>query len=221
MEMIPWSSNYTFAVKLKLEGEPETIAVYKPKRGETPLWDFPSGTLYKREYAAYLASRILGWQFIPYTVVRDGPYGVGTMQLFVEHDRGADYFQFKDEFAEQLQRIAVFDLIANNADRKSGHCLKGADGIIWGIDHGLTFHPQMKLRTVIWDWGGEPIPESLLQHVERFTSDPDRCARMRAVLSELLDPLEVEIFFERIQRVLEIRTYPMIGSRRSVPWPWH
>jgi hypothetical protein len=221
MEMIPWSSNYTFAVKLKLEGEPETIAVYKPKRGETPLWDFPSGTLYKREYAAYLTSRILGWQFIPYTVVRDGPYGVGTMQLFVEHDRGADYFQFKDEFAEQLQRIALFDLIANNADRKSGHCLKGADGIIWGIDHGLTFHPQMKLRTIIWDWGGEPIPDPLLRDLERFTADPDRCARMRAVLSELLDPLEVEIFFERIQRALEIRAYPMIGSRRSVPWPWH
>ena len=219
--MIPWSSNYTFAVKLKLEGEPETIAVYKPKRGETPLWDFPSGTLYRREYAAYLASRILGWDFIPYTVVRDGPYGVGTMQLFVEHERGADFFQFKETCTEQLQRIALFDLIANNADRKGGHCLKGVDGTIWGIDHGLTFHPQMKLRTVIWDFGGEPIPETLLADLERFCADEDRTARMHAILAELLDSTEVEVFFERIQRALELRTYPIIGSRRSVPWPWH
>jgi hypothetical protein len=221
MEMIPWSSNYTFAVKLKLEGEPETIAVYKPKRGETPLWDFPNGTLYKREYAAYLASRIIGWEFIPYTVVRDGPYGVGTMQLWVEHDRGADFFQFKESCVEQLQRIALFDLIANNADRKGGHCLKAADGTIWGIDHGLTFHPQMKLRTVIWHFGGEPIPDPLLEDLERFAADQRRSARMRAILTELLDPIEVDIFFERIQRALEIRAYPMIGSRRSVPWPWH
>ena len=182
---------------------------------------FPERHPIRREYAAYLASRILGWQFIPYTVVRDGPYGVGTMQLFVEHERGADYFQFKDAFAEQLQRIALFDLIANNADRKGGHCLKGTDGVIWGIDHGLTFHPQMKLRTIIWDWGGEAIPESLLQDLERFCADPNRSERMRAVLTELLDPTEVDIFFERIQRALEIREYPMIGSRRSVPWPWH
>lgn len=221
MEMIPWSSNYTFAVKLKLEDEPETIAVYKPKRGEAPLWDFPSGTLYKREYAAYLASRIIGWEFVPYTVVRDGPYGVGTMQLFVEHDRGADYFQFRDSCVEQLQRIALFDLIANNADRKGGHCLLGVDGTIWGIDHGLTFHPQMKLRTVIWDFGGEPIPEPLLEDLERFCHDDGRTTRMRAILTELLDPIEVDIFFERIERALEIRTYPMIGNRRSVPWPWH
>jgi hypothetical protein len=221
MEMIPWSSNYTFAVKLKLEDEPETIAVYKPKRGETPLWDFPSGTLYKREYAAYVASRILGWEFIPYTVVRDGPYGVGSMQLFVEHDRGADFFQFKESCTEQLQRIALFDLIANNADRKGGHCLKSADGTIWGIDHGLTFHPQMKLRTVIWHFGGEAIPDPLLDDLERFAADQRRSARMRSILTKLLDQIEVDVFFERIERALEIRQYPMIGSRRSVPWPWH
>jgi uncharacterized repeat protein (TIGR03843 family) len=221
MEMIPWSSNYTFAVKLKLEGEPEAIAVYKPKRGETPLWDFPSGTLYRREYAAYLVSQILGWRFIPCTVVREGPYGVGTMQLFVDHDHKVDFFEYKEEFAEQLQRIALFDLIANNADRKGGHCLKGRDGTIWGIDHGLTFHPQPKLRTVIWHFGGEAIPDWLIRDLARFLADPDRSTRMRAILTELLDPAEVDIFFERIRLALEIRTYPMIGNRRSVPWPWH
>lgn len=221
LEMIPWSSNYTFAVKLKLDDEPEAVAVYKPKRGEAPLWDFPSGTLYRREYAAYLTSRILGWRFIPTTVVRDGPYGVGTMQLFVDHDRRADFFEYKADFTEQLQRIALFDLIANNADRKGGHCLKGTDGIIWGIDHGLTFHPQPKLRTVIWDFGGEAIPDGLLTDLEHFLADQERCQRMRTILAELLDPDEVEIFFERIRLALQVRIYPMIGSRRSVPWPWH
>lgn len=221
MESIPWSSNYTFAVKLKAEDDHSILAVYKPKRGEAPLWDFPDGTLYRREYAAYMASRLLGWNFIPTTVVREGPYGIGSMQLYIDHETGADFFRYKGDFSEQLQRIALFDLIANNADRKGGHCLKGHDGNIWGIDHGLTFHPQFKLRTVIWDFGGDPIPEVLLADLQRFLDDEERVSRMRHILGELLEDVEVETFFERIGRALEIKIYPNISSRRSVPWPWH
>lgn len=221
MESIPWSSNYTFAVKLQGEQGAEIMAVYKPRRGETPLWDFPDGTLYRREYAAFVASRIIGWSFIPPTVIRDGPHGIGSMQFFVDHDPRADFFSYKAEFTEQLQRIALFDLLANNADRKGGHCLKGSDGIIWGIDHGLTFHPQPKLRTVIWDFGGDDIPPQLLADLERLVADERRNERLRSVLCQLLDSVEVDVFMQRIERALEIRTYPVIHGRRATPWPWH
>lgn len=221
LELIPWSSNYTYAVRIQLDSNPGTLAVYKPRRGEIPLWDFPDGTLYKREYAAYVACRLLGWDFIPLTVIRDGPHGIGSVQLFVDHEPRADFFSFKSEFAEQLQRIALFDVIANNADRKGGHCLRASDGKIWGIDHGLTFHPQFKLRTVIWDFSGEPIPDALLGDLDRFLADSRRLAAMRRALGDLLDPVEVEMFFERIGGVLEMRTYPGMTSRRSHPWPRH
>lgn len=221
MESIPWSSNYTFAVKLQGKHGAEMMAVYKPRRGEAPLWDFPDGTLYRREYAAYVASRIIGWSFIPTTVIREGPHGIGSMQLFVDHDPRADFFSYKTQFVDQLQRIALFDLLANNADRKGGHCLKGHDGVIWGIDHGLTFHPQPKLRTVIWDFGGEIIPADLLGDLERLVADQQRVDRLRSVLNELLEPVEVDVFLQRIERALEIRTYPVIHGRRATPWPWY
>lgn len=152
------SSNYVYLASLRGPAGETLAAIYKPQRGERPLWDFPEGTLHLREVAAYRLSLVLGWPFIPPTVLRDGPGGEGSLQLFVEHDPNRHFFEQREEPAlvPQLQRIALFDYVANNADRKGGHCLLDADGRIWAIDHGLCFHAQYKLRSVIWDWAGEP-----------------------------------------------------------------
>src|SRR5690606_34583588 len=146
-ELIPWGSNYTFAAALVDQQGGRCLAVYKPRRGEAPLYDFPSGTLFLRERAAYLAARLLGWDFIPPTIIRTGPHGIGSVQLFVEAEENAHYFEFHRQRAAELQSMALFDLLVNNADRKAGHCLLGKDGRVWGIDHGLTFHHLPKLRT--------------------------------------------------------------------------
>jgi hypothetical protein len=219
-ESIPWSSNYTFASQLELDGGASILAIYKPRRGEIPLYDFPDGTLYKRERAAYVTCRALGWEFIPPTIIRDGPHGVGSLQLYVDVEPRADYFKFKDQYRTELQEIALFDVIANNADRKAGHCLRARDGRIWGIDHGLTFNTVPKLRTVIWDFAGEPVPPPLVRQLEAFRHDPARVAMLRKQLEQLLARHEVEAFFKRVDAILECRRYPSMTSRRSVPWPW-
>ncbi|MEE8303163.1 MAG: SCO1664 family protein, partial [Candidatus Tectomicrobia bacterium] len=139
--LIPWGSNYTFLVSMDVEEPVPLLGIYKPRRGETPLWDFPEGTLYKREYASFLLSEALGWQLVPPTIIRKGPNGIGSVQLFMHHqDEDADYFALRQQHVREVQMMAVFDMIANNTDRKAGHCLRGEDGHIWGIDHGLTFH---------------------------------------------------------------------------------
>lgn len=220
-EMIPWSSNYTFAARMEIDGRPPFLAVYKPRRGEMPLYDFPDGTLYKRERAAYLTSRALGWEFIPPTIIRDGPHGVGSVQLFIEPAPRTDYFEFKDQHRSDLQRIALFDVIANNADRKAGHCLRACDGKIWGIDHGLTFNAAPKLRTVIWDFAGEQVPTPLLRQLQEFRANQARVDGLRRRLGQLLAHAEVEMFLRRIDAVLDARRYPAMSSRRSMPWPWY
>ena len=165
---LPDASNATLLVELALDGA-TGLAVYKPLRGERPLWDFPRG-LYRREVAAYLFSESLGWGIVPPTIVREGPHGEGSLQHFVMADFAQHYFTLMEDPAHRLalQRICVFDLIANNADRKSGHCLLGPDGAVYGIDQGLCFHVDPKLRTVIWDWAGEPIPPALVADVSRL-----------------------------------------------------
>ena len=220
-EVIPWSSNYTFAARLVSDERPDCLAIYKPRRGEVPLYDFPDGTLYKRERAAYLTSRALGWGFIPPTVIRDGPHGIGSVQLYVEAEPRAEFFQYKDDHRAEVQRIALFDVIANNADRKAGHCLKGRDGRIWGIDHGLTFNTAPKLRTVIWDFAGEPIPVPLLRQLAEWSQDATRSDALRGQLDELLSRQEVNTFFRRVDAILEQGSYPSMASRRSIPWPWY
>lgn len=221
LESIPWSSNYTFVAHLKVEDYPQFYAVYKPRRGEIPLYDFPDGTLYKRERAAYLACVALGWDFIPPTVIRDGPHGIGSYQLLVDVDPRADYFKYKDDHVSEVQCIGLFDVVANNADRKAGHILKDRRGKLWGIDHGLTFNTDHKLRTVIWDWQGEAIPGPLKHQLEAFRRDPKRVAALRSELLELLTPAEVELFFKRIEAVASRGQYPPMHSRRAVPWPWY
>ncbi len=209
-----WGSNYTFLVNVNNGGQ-GCQAVYKPRDGEAPLWDFPSGTLYKREYCAYLLSQILGWELVPLTVIRDGPYGVGSLQLFVEHDPQVHYYSLRDDHSEELKRIACFDLISNNADRKGIHCIQGADGHIWGIDHGLTFHAHLKVRTVIWDFAGEPIPEELLDDLETFGAklgEPDGAAKE---LVEQLHPTEFDALKQRIEWITAAREFPGTTRRRA------
>jgi hypothetical protein len=214
---IPWGSNYSFIAVLARASEPEMLAVYKPRRGEVPLWDFPDGTLYMREYAAYRVSRALGMEFIPPTVIREGPHGVGTFQVFVEPDDSVEYYQFRGEHVDELRSIALFDVITNNADRKAGHCFKGRDGRIWGIDHGLTFNVVPKLRTVIWDFCGQQLPRELAERLMEFCTHPSRGDELRAELEPILHPHEVEAFFTRLERVCERGEFPALDPYRNVP----
>ena len=212
LELSPWGSNYTFLAKVR-DSFRECSAVYKPRDGEMPLWDFPSGTLYKREYAAYLLSQLLGWGFVPVTTIREGPHGVGSLQLYVEHDPRTNYFSLRDSHPDELRMMACFDLVANNTDRKASHCIQDPDGKIWGIDHGLTFHSVIKVRTVIWDFGGEPIPDSLLKPLSAFAEKLQiPRGKVRELLS-LLDEQEIAALVQRIAWLLEVREYPGLGPR--------
>ncbi|HEX5414535.1 MAG TPA: SCO1664 family protein, partial [Chloroflexota bacterium] len=193
-EPIEWGSNYSFAVALRRGGE-QRLAIYKPRRGEVPLWDFPDGTLYKREYASYLVTQALGWHFIPPTVIREGPHGVGTIQWYIDHDARSRAETLVGTNRDELLRIALFDVVANNADRKSGHTLRGQDGRIWGIDHGLTFNVAPKLRTVIWDFCGDPLPDEVRAQMRGLLDDDPLRAALTARLNDLLDRDEVNVFF--------------------------
>jgi uncharacterized repeat protein (TIGR03843 family) len=212
------SSNYTFLARLG--PEPETLAVYKPAAGESPLWDFPTGTLYRRELAAYLLARELGWPRVPPTVIRESaPHGVGALQLFVEAEADRHYLNSPDVPEATWQQVALFDFLANNADRKAGHCLRGAGGLVWVIDHGLTFHVDNKLRTVIWDFARRPAPKRLRADVRRTLAALEG-ADLGDALGELLAPREVRALRRRLAAAAAPGwRYPEPGSAWSVPWP--
>jgi len=212
-ELTPVGSNYTFLIHLQL-GDLTGRAIYKPKDGEVPLWDFPSGTLYKRECAAYLLSEILDWDIVPQTIIREGPYGIGSVQQYVEHDPRQNYHTLTELNAEELRAIACFDLVANNTDRKAAHVLLDAAGKIWGIDQGLTFHADTKIRTVIWDFSDEPIPEHLLKSLTQLCQDLQKPNQRLQELLDLLHPQEVEALHKRLEWVLAERAYPGLPGRR-------
>ncbi len=216
--LLPGSSNYTFLAHLS-DGELEALAVYKPQRGERPLWDFADGTLCLREMAAFLLSQMLGWPDIPPTVLREGPHGLGVVQLYIDADPEAHYLTFAEERPGEGQRIALFDLLANNADRKSGHCLLDSDGRVWSIDHGITFHSDYKLRTVIWEFAGQPIPVSLLVDLRALQARLATKGPEVEALSRLLSRRELEALRRRLNDVLTTAKFPEPGSYRSVPWP--
>jgi uncharacterized repeat protein (TIGR03843 family) len=214
-----WSSNYTFFAQVSCEGQ-QIQAVYKPSQGERPLWDFPHGTLAAREVAAYLTSRALNWNLVPPTVLRrDGPAGPGSLQLYVDTQTERHYFTFTQSEKQRLRPVVVFDLLVNNADRKGGHVLLSPEGDLHLIDHGLCFHKEDKLRTVLWDFIGEPIPDNLLADVlsfqERLKNDP----ALFADYSELLSQLEIEALIRRVDRLLLERTFPGPGPGRPYPYP--
>ncbi len=219
LKLVPWGSNYTFIAPIcDPTDQQEYAVIYKPMRGEAPLWDFPSGTLYKREYGAYLVGRALGWHFIPPVIIRDGPHGLGTVQLFVDVDERIQFYDFREYHEHELKRMVVFDYITNNADRKAGHCLRGADGFIWAIDHGLCFNHVPKLRTVMWDWAGQPIPDDICQDLAEFATDATRLKVLHDQLNELLDKRELQLVFERLEAIINEPTFPNLNSRRQIPW---
>jgi uncharacterized repeat protein (TIGR03843 family) len=214
-------SNYVYLLKLRHDAAGEGYAVYKPKRGEAPLSDFPDGTLYQRELAAYLVSEALGWHLVPPTTVRDDGLeaGIGALQLFVQHDPAQHYFSLREGREDEMKRIALFDWLTNNADRKGGHCLLAPDGRIWCIDQGLTFHTDNKLRTVIWDFQGQPVPEDLLADVLAFGAALETDATLRASLEDLIAPDEYEKLLYRIALIDRERLYPAPPMYRPYPWP--
>jgi hypothetical protein len=196
-------------------------AVYKPQRGEAPLSDFPGGTLYRREQAAYLVSEAIGWHLIPPTIVRgDGlALGIGAMQLFIEHDPALHYFNLKEGRDAEMKRIAAFDWLTNNADRKGGHCLLALDNRIWCIDQGLTFHTDDKLRTVIWEFQGQQVPDDLLVDIQAFAGRLDEDEALRAELLDLLAPAELTRLEHRAAAILRHPMYPSPPPWRPYPWP--
>lgn len=218
-KLLPSGSNYVFVLALQDDEAGAGAAIYKPRRGESPLWDYPNGTLYRRERAAYILSEALGWGIVPPTVIRDGPHGIGMVQLHIDHHPREHYFTIKDERQDELRRMAVFDLIINNGDRKGGHCLIDREGRLWGIDHGLTFHQQGKLRTVIWDFIGEPVPAALLAEVECLHEKLAQRDSAVAELGELLDKGERRALRQRVEQVLTAGVYPDPPPWRPVPWP--
>ena len=215
--LLPNASNHTFLARVK-STEEELLAVYKPRRGEAPLWDFPEGTLCAREVAAYVVSRALGWPNVPATVLRDGPYGVGSVQRFVPHDPEEHYFTLAGRFPEEFRRVAAFDLVINNADRKSGHCLLGEDGRVFLVDHGVCFSDEPKLRTVIWDFIGDPIEEGTRADVRRLVGEI-RGGKVRDELTNLLAPVELAALEERADAVAAADRFPEPGPDRPFPWP--
>ena len=217
---MPWGSNYTFLVWIDAGPAKYLRAIYKPRDGERPLWDFDPGSLYKREYAAYLLSRILGWPDVPLTLVREGPYGVGSVQLFVESDPEVTYFDLVSDRTDDLERFAVFDLLANNADRKAGHCLLGPDGRIWSIDHGLTFHVSFKVRTVMIELWGRPIAEPLLDDLEALLARLEAPDTEASAFVDLIRDRELSALSSRIRAMLKEPVLPELDPYRDVPWPF-
>lgn len=214
---MPWSSNATLLVTVRC-GDEEMRAIYKPESGERPLWDYPGG-LWRRELAAYRASEALGWGIVPETVERqDAPMGPGSLQRFIEDaDFEQHYFTLIEDVAthDQLRRMCVFDLVINNADRKGGHCLVTPDGKIFGIDHGLTFQVGPRLRTVIWDFGGQPIPDVWRADLLRV-ADSDL-----AEFTDLLDEAELDAFRRRLRGVADLPCIPLVSEDyRHYPWPY-
>jgi hypothetical protein len=204
-------------VEAKVDGL-ELVAIYKPRRGERPLWDFPQGTLCQREVAAFELSDALGWDIVPITVLRDGPLGVGAVQRFVDHDPDEHYFTLRDGHEARFREFAWFDVLANNTDRKGGHCLHDqANDAIVGIDHGLCFHEDWKLRTVIWEYAGERLPPEAADDVCRVAAELGT-GPLGERLAPLLDHDELAALGQRAQ-VLLTRGLPLPGDWHSTPWP--
>lgn len=231
-------------------GDESMRVVYKPVRGERPLWDFPDGTLAGREVASYLVSEALGWGVIPRTVLRDGPFGLGMVQKWIDTvDRRADvlgepemvdlctpgnvppgWFEVLQAFDSagdpvslihaddpRLQRMAVLDVLINNADRKGGHALEGVDGSVYGVDHGICLHADNKLRTVLWGWAGQPVPGSLLADIAEFAARVD--GRFGDQLSELITDDEIAALGARARHMMESAIMPVPDGHRTIPWP--
>lgn len=207
------SSNQALLCTASAEGHDDTLVVYKAGQGERPLWDFPDG-LYRREVAAYVVARALGWDIVPETVLRDGPFGPGAVQRFVHHDPSSHFLTLMPDRADDFRLAAAFDVVINNADRKSGHCLQEEEtGRVLLVDHGVCFHVEDKLRTVIWDFSDEDLPQHVIAGLGRFLETPPD-------LSVLLDPGEQQQVIARAEMLRARGAYPRPPQdRHGVPWP--
>ncbi len=215
-------SNYTFLVTVRFH-ELEFPAVYKPSRGEQPLWDFPENTLAGREVAAFILSEALGFRFVPCTVLReDGPfYGPGSVQQYIDYDPEYHYFNFSDDDKARLPPVVLFDLLINNADRKGSHVLieKGTRKL-WAIDHGLCFHEEDKLRTVLWEFAGHAIPKNLLGCLAAMPALLQAGAELRTALEVYLTPPEIDAITARATKLLAAGIFPSAPrDRRAFPYP--
>ncbi|MFE1415213.1 SCO1664 family protein [Streptomyces sp. NPDC085524] len=243
------ASNAVLLCTVTHEGE-STDCVYKPVKGERPLWDFPDGNLAQREVAAYLVSEATGWGLVPTTVLRDGPYGEGMVQRWIEAadegDPAAGLLALVDgeeagegwkpvAFADvgegrtallvhaddpRLRRLSVLDAVINNGDRKGGHLLPAADGRLYGIDHGVSFHTEDKLRTLLWGWAGEPLTDEAREVLAALTGLLAEGAPLATRLAELITPVELAAVRERVARLLRTGIHPQpSGQWPSIPWP--
>lgn len=196
--------------------------MYKPVRGETPLWDFAAGSLARREVAAFLLSEAIGWHIVPPTVLRKKglPFGKGSVQQFIDHDPQKHYFNLSPSEKERLRPVALFDCLVNNADRKGSHILLARDGRVFCIDHGVCFHPEDKLRTVIWDFSGQSIPSELLQDVEQLVARLQFTPELLSELVKFLRKGEIKAMISRGRFLLKTGKFPEIDkTRRQIPWP--
>jgi len=221
LRLIYDSSNYVYLASLEHAEHGAGLGIYKPREGEMPLYDFPDGTLYRREAAAYEFSRLLGWEIVPPTVVRAGPRGVGSLQAFVPHQPTEHYFVLREQAAhhQALIRIAAFDLAANNADRKGGHLLLDPEGHIWSIDNGLCFHDAPKLRTVVWDFAGSALAPAWVDDLRRVRDCVTAEQPPAAALIALLDTAEVDALAARCTALIEDPVLPAMYPWRCWPWP--
>ncbi|HET6598083.1 MAG TPA: SCO1664 family protein [Anaerolineales bacterium] len=209
-----FGSNYTFLVAVKHEGN-EYPAVYKPLRGEQPLWDFPENSLAGREVAAYLVSESLGFHIVPFTTLRqDGPFGAGSLQQYIDYDPEYHYFSFSGEDRQLLQPVVLFDVLCNNADRKGSHVFfETGTHKLYAIDHGICFHEDDKLRTVLWDFSGQKIPQELLTPLTKVKS-------LFPLLEPYLTRRELLALASRAESILKKGTFPrQPRDRRALPWP--
>nr|WP_211247662.1 SCO1664 family protein [Cryptosporangium arvum] len=239
------ASNATLLATVSANGV-SAACVYKPVRGERPLWDFPDGTLAGREVSAYLVDQAFGWDLVPPTLLRDGPFGPGMCQLWIESESVDDLVDLLPENKvpkgwfpvfggidgggrdvvvahaddQRLRRLAVLDAVTNNADRKGGHLLLTAEGHLYGVDHGLCFHEETKLRTLLWGWGGEPLDDDEVEALNRVRGELGSDGALRQALEEHLTVTEVDTTVARVDRLLRSRRFPRPNSRRHVvPWP--
>jgi uncharacterized repeat protein (TIGR03843 family) len=215
---IPWASNATLLARV-CHRDASSLVIYKPRRGEQPLWDFPDGTLYRREVAAYLVSEALGWGLVPPTIARGGPFGVGSVQRYVEADAQVTAFELVEHGNQAMPLVAAFDVVVNNADRKGGHCLaETVDGRVWAIDHGVCFHEEHKLRTVLWDFAGQRLPPTVVADLETLATTI-RDGALGRKLRGLLDRDEIMALADRASRLARAGCFPLPSGRRPYPWP--
>ena len=221
-ELLPGCSNAAFLIDITPDPQNKNDcikAVYKPKSGERPLWDFSDGTLYKREYAAFLISNHLGWPTIPETVIREGPYGIGSVQLYIDHNPKITYFDLIAEASSGLKEFALFDVLVNNADRKAGHCILDEDKKLWSIDHGLCFHSTLKVRTVMLEFWGSTIEDYFMPKLNNLAENLSTNSDLRNNLTNLISEDEIFSLLSRTNNLISKGTLPVLNPYHNIPWP--